>query len=187
MKISRRYIATTAIAIMAGCGVLAAPAAHARSAAQIAASGEAALQQLAISEPRSRLFAHHALGVLVFPTVFKAGLVVGAESGNGVLLIDGRPNRYYNLSGGTFGLQAGGQKFSYVVFFMNNSALRYLRNSDGFALGRGFSIALIDKGKGGEGNTTTFAKDAYAFAFNEKGLMADLTLDGTKISPIHPH
>ena len=114
-------------------------------------------------------------------------MVFGGESGNGVLLINGRPAGFYNLSGGTWGLQIGAQKFSYVVFLMNDSALRYLRKSGGFAAGTGPSIAIINKGAGAEANTTTIAKDVYAFPFNEKGLMADLTLQGTKISPIHPH
>ena len=187
MNLTQRTIATAAIAMTAAFSPMAIPLAEARSAAQITAQGQHTLQKLEASEPRSRMFARHARAILVFPDIFKAGLVFGGESGNGVLLINGRPAGFYNLSGGTWGLQIGAQKFSYVVFLMNDSALRYLRKSGGFAAGTGPSIAIINKGAGAEANTTTIAKDVYAFPFNEKGLMADLTLQGTKISPIHPH
>ena len=186
MKLTRRSLATAAIAMVAALGPLAAPAAQARSAAQITAQGKATLRDLEARDPGSRVFAQHARAVLVFPGIFKAGLVFGGESGNGVLLINGRTAGYYNLSGGSWGLQIGAQKFSYVLFFMNDSSVKYLRESAGFAVGTGPSIVVADKGAGVAGDTTTVAKDVYAFPFNQKGLMADLTLQGTKISPIHP-
>jgi lipid-binding SYLF domain-containing protein len=179
--------AIVALATLTLAGSLAPSPAEARSAAQITAQGRATLERLKATEPRSRLFAQHARGILVFPSIFKAGLVFGGESGNGVLFVHGRPARFYNLSGGTWGLQIGAQKFSYVVFFMNDGSLRYLDRSGGFAAGTGPSIAIINKGAGAEANTTTITKDVYAFPFNQKGLMADLTLQGTKISRIHPH
>lgn len=182
-----RSLAMAVVAMAAVSGPLAVSSAQARSAAEITAEGRHALHRLEAREPRSRFYASHAKAVLVFPSIFKAGLVFGGESGNGVLLINGRPAGFYNLSGGTWGLQIGAEKFSYAVFFMNDSALRYLRKSGGFAAGTGPSIAVINKGAGAEANTTTITKDVYAFPFNEKGLMADLTLQGTKITPIHPH
>ena len=181
-----RPLASATVAMALALSPLAMPSAQARSAAEIARQGRETLARLEATHPRSRLFANHALAELVFPSVFKGGLGIGAETGNGVLLIHGRPVRYFNLSGASIGLQAGGEKFSYVVFLMNDAALRYLRSSAGFALGSGFSLAVVDKGISGERDTTTFVKDAYAFPFNEKGLMVNLTLDGTKISPIHP-
>ncbi len=187
MKFVRRSVAAAAVALLVTFSPIAASSAQARSAAAIAYDGETALQKLESLEPRSRLFAHHAVAVLVFPHIFKAGLVFGGESGNGVLLINGRPSGFYNLSGGSFGLQIGGEAFGYALFFMNQSALHNLRRSADFAVGTGPSIAIINKGAGAEANTTTITKDIYAFPFNEKGLMADLTLQGTKISHIHPH
>jgi lipid-binding SYLF domain-containing protein len=186
MKSVRRSIATAAAAVLVTFAPFAASPAQARSAAEIAVDGETALQNLERLEPRSRLFAHHAVAVLVFPHIFKAGLVFGGESGNGVLLINGRPSGFYNLSGGSFGLQIGGEAFGYALFLMNPSALAHLRHSADWAVGTGPSIAIINKGAGAESNSTTITKDIYAFPFNEKGLMADLTLQGTKISHIHP-
>eukprot|EP01037_Dinobryon_pediforme_P001790 gene1790-1820_t len=179
-------IAPYALVALATLTMAATPA-QARTAAEITAQGRTTLESLKATEPRSRLFARHARGILVFPSIFKAGLVFGGESGNGVLFIHGRPAGFYNLSGGTWGLQIGGEKFSYVVFFMNDGSLRYLNRSGGFAAGTGPSIAIINKGAGAEANSTTITTDVYAFPFNQKGLMADLTLQGTKISRIHPH
>ncbi len=137
-------------------------------------------------EPRSQYIARHAKAVLVFPSILKAGLVFGGESGNGVLLVHGRPAGFYNLSGGSWGLQIGGQDFSYAVFFMKDSALNYLNRTGGFEAGTGPSIVVINQGAGAEANSTTLTHDVYAFPFNQKGLMADLTLQGTKITQIHP-
>jgi len=163
------------------------PSAQAReSAAKITERGHEALHELERMEPRSRLYAHHARAVLVFPAIFKAGFVFGGESGDGVLFIDGRPAGFYNLSGGSFGFQAGAEKFGYVLFLMNDAAVSHLRHSDGWALGTGPSIAIINTGAAAEANSTTLTKDIYAFPFSEKGLMADLTLQGTKVSRIHP-
>lgn len=163
------------------------PVAQAReSAAKITQRGAEALQELESREPRSRLFASHARAVLVFPAIFKAGLVFGGESGDGVLFVNGHAQGFYNLSGGTFGFQAGAEKFSYALFLMNDSALRHLRRSTGFDLGTGPSLVIINSGAAAEANSTTLTKDIYAFPFSTKGLMADLTLQGTKISHIHP-
>ena len=154
---------------------------------QLTADGLRARHKLEATEPRSRFFARHAKAVLVFPSVLKAGFVFGGETGNGVLLVGGAPEGFYNLSGGSWGLQIGGQDFGYAVFFMTNGALDYLRRSEGFSAGTGPSIVVVNKGAAAEADTTTVTHDVYAFPFNEKGLMADLTLQGTKISRIHPH
>jgi len=186
MTSARRIVTTAIVAMSAIAAPIAIPSAQARSAAQIAAEGEASLRQLEAREPRARFYARHARAVLVFPSILKAGLVFGGEGGNGVLLIDGRPAGYYNIVGGSGGLQIGVEKFSYAMFFMNDSSLRYLRKSDGWALGTGPSVAIINKGAAASADTTTIAKDVYALPYREKGLMADLTLQGTKITPNHP-
>jgi lipid-binding SYLF domain-containing protein len=176
-----------ALAAIAVVSAPLAPVAQAReSAARIAQRGHEALQELAAREPRSRLFASHARAVLVFPAIVKAGFVFGGQSGDGVLFINGRVAGYYNLSGGSFGLQAGAEKFSYALFLMNDTALRHLRQSNGFAIGTEPSVAIINSSAAAEADSTTLTKAIYAFPFGGKGLMADLTLQGTKISHIHP-
>ena len=108
----------TLVAALMTVATVSAPAVQARSAAEIAEQGHHALHQLEAREPVSRFYARHAVAVLVFPSIFKAGLLIGGESGNGVLFINGRQAGFYNLSGGTFGFQAGAEKFSYALFFM---------------------------------------------------------------------
>jgi lipid-binding SYLF domain-containing protein len=186
MIISRRTLAAGALALAAAIGPLAATAAHADQREQLAADGERALHKLEATEPRSRFFAKHAKAILIFPSVLKAGFVFGGETGNGVLLVGGRPEAYYNLSGGSWGLQIGGQDFAYALFFMTDGSLEYLRKSDGFSAGTGPSIVVVNKGAAVEADSTTVTQDVYAFPFGEKGLMADLTLQGTKITHIHP-
>jgi len=187
MNLSRRSLALAAVAVATAFGPLATSTAHAASRAEMAQKGFRALQRLEATHPRSRIFAKNAKAVLIFPSVLKAGFVFGAETGNGVLLEHGRAVGYYNLSGGSWGLQIGGQDFSYALFFMTDSALDYLKKSDGFSAGTGPSIVVVNAGAGAEEDTTTLTHDVYAFPFNEKGLMADLTLQGTKITRIHPH
>jgi lipid-binding SYLF domain-containing protein len=185
MSFNRRTFA--AVAMAAALSPLAALPAHAASGAQLTEDGLQALQKLEATEPRSRFYARHAKAVLIFPSVLKAGFVFGGETGNGVLLVNGQPAGYYNLSGGSWGLQIGGQGFSYALFFMTDSSLDYLKQSDGWAVGTGPSIVVINAGAGAAADTTTVSHDVYAFPFNQKGLMADLTLQGTKITRIHPH
>jgi lipid-binding SYLF domain-containing protein len=187
MKTMRREFLGYAMAAAATVSIGSVGVAHAASRTELNADGQRALHKLEATEPRSRRFARDARAVLVFPSILKAGLVFGAETGNGVLFVHGQPVGYYNLTGGSWGLQVGGQDFSYALFFMTDSALDYLKKSDGFSAGTGPSIVVVNKGAGAEADTTTLSHDVYAFPFGEKGLMADLTLQGTKISRIHPH
>jgi lipid-binding SYLF domain-containing protein len=182
--ITRRAVAAGALGVIA-VGPLAAAPAHAASADQLVANARRALNQLLASEPRARRVARSAVAVLVFPSVLKAGFVFGGETGNGVLLEHGRPVAFYNLTGGSWGLQIGGQDFSYALFFMNRKALEYLDRSAGFQVGTGPSIVVINKGAAAEGDTTTLTQDVYAFPFNAKGLMAGLDIEGAKITRIH--
>lgn len=177
----------TAVACVASViSPLAMPAAQARSAAQISAQGARTLADLEAVEPRSRYFANHAHAVLIFPSIIKGGLIFGGEHGNGVLLRHGRTQGYYSLTGGSWGLQAGFQDFSYVVFLMTDGAVRHLNRSGGWSVGTGPSVVVINQGANAVANTETMKQDVVAFPFNGKGLMADLTLQGTKISHIHP-
>lgn len=161
-------------------------AAHAASAAEITARGRRALAKLYATVPRSRLLQRNAKAVLIFPSIIKGGFVVGAETGNGVLLEHGRASGFYNISAASFGFQAGGQAFSYALFFMTDNALEYIHKSDGWALGTGPNIVVINAGEAANADTTTVSHDVYAFPFAAKGLMAGIDIKGSKITPIHP-
>ena len=112
--------------------------------------------------------------------------MVGAQTGNGVLFEHGKVAGYYNISAASFGLQAGAQAFSYALFFMSPGALAYIHKSDGWALGTGPSVVVVDQGESRETNTATLSHDVYAFPFGEKGLMAGIDIKGSKITRIHP-
>jgi lipid-binding SYLF domain-containing protein len=184
MKLTRRSVAFGAVALSGATSLVAAPA-WALNRGKLTARAHEALAELEASEPRARRVSHAAVAVLVFPSILKAGLVFGGETGDGVLFEHGQATGFFNLSGGSWGLQAGGQDFAYALFFMNRGAMHYLRRAEGFQVGTGPSIVVVNKGAGAEADSTTLSQDVYAFPFNQKGLMADLTLQGTKITRIH--
>ena len=156
----------------------------AATAAQLNADGRAALNRLYSQSDRAVRYSRDARAILVFPKIVKAGFMIGGQGGEGVLFVRGKPTAYYKIGAASFGLQAGGQSFSYALFLMNDKALRYLDRSDGWAIGSGPSVVVIDKGKAMSTTSTTLAKDVYAFPFGQKGLMAGLGLEGSKISRI---
>ena len=158
--------------------------AYAATAAELNADGKAALNQLYSQSSKAARFGKSAHAILVFPKIVKAGFVVGGQGGEGVLLIRGKPVGYYKITAVSYGLQAGGQSFSYALFLMNDKALAYLNKSDGWAIGSGPSVVVMDKGKAMSTTTTTLTEDVYAFPFGQKGLMAGLGLEGSKIKRI---
>jgi lipid-binding SYLF domain-containing protein len=160
--------------------------AYAASAAQIDREADAALKALYSTESRARELSQRSKAILVFPRIIKAGLLVGGQSGDGVLRVNGKVDSYYNIAAVSYGLQAGVQSFSYAMFFVTNSALQYLHQSAGWQLGSGPSIVLVDKGVAAGLTTTTLTQDVYAFAFGQRGLMAGLGLEGSKITKITP-
>lgn len=157
--------------------------ARAATAAELNADGKAALSRLYAQSPKASRIGRSARAILVFPKIVKAGLVVGGQGGEGVLLVGGKPAGYYRISAASFGLQAGGQSFSYALFLMNDKALNYLKKNE-WAIGSGPSVVVMDKGKAMSTTTTTLRDDVYAFPFGQKGLMAGLGLEGSKIKQI---
>ncbi len=158
----------------------------ATSVRQINSDADRALSQLYASQPKTRDLARRAVAVLIFPKIYKGGLIIGGLSGDGVLRVGGKAAGYYNISAASFGLQAGVQKYSFVLFFMTNEALTYLTKSDGWAIGSGPSVVMVDKGAAASMSSTTLTQDVYAFPFGQKGLMAGLGLEGSKITHINP-
>ena len=160
--------------------------AEAASASELTADGNAALQRLYGHSPRARELSRKAVAILIFPKITKAGFLVGGQGGNGVLFMAGRPAGYFSIYAGSFGLQAGVQQFSYAQFIITRSALDYMKKSDGWAIGSGPSVVVVDEGFAKTMNTTTLSNDVYAMPFGQKGLMAGLGLEGSKITRIHP-
>jgi lipid-binding SYLF domain-containing protein len=153
-------------------------------AAEIDSAVDEALTSLLKEDPGAAAIAEKSKGVLVFPSILKAGLLIGGQYGEGALRIDGATKGFYSTVAISYGLQAGGQQFGYAMFLMTDEALSYLESSDGWEVGVGPSIVVVDKGAGMSTTTTTVKSDVYAYIFNQEGLMAGLGLQGSKISPI---
>jgi lipid-binding SYLF domain-containing protein len=147
-------------------------------------SAATALEKLTASNTTAKLLAEQAKAVLVFPNIVKAGFLFGGQMGDGVLMENGRPVGHYNSVAASYGLQAGVQVFGYALFFMNDAALAYLGKSDGWEVGVGPSIVVVDEGVGKSLTSTTLTHDVYAFIFSQKGLMAGLGIQGSKITKL---
>lgn len=183
MTIVRSSLLAVSLILASAVGPLAEDA-SAATAAELNADGKAALNRLYAQSTRATRYGRDARAILVFPKIVKVGLVVGGQGGEGVLFVKGKPAGYYKIGAASFGLQAGGQSFSYALFLMNDKALTYLKKSDGWAIGSGPSVVVVDKGAAMSTTSTTIAKDVFAFPFGQKGLMAGLGLEGSKITPI---
>jgi len=166
--------------------LLLAPHAGAETSRELRVKSERALHHLFMTNHKAAEIAEQAIAVLVFPDVYKAGFMVGAQTGNGVLFRHGRVAGYYNTTAASYGFQAGIQKFSYVLFFTDEKSLRYLNKSGGFELGGAPSLVVVDEGISGSLSTTTLQKGIYAFFFGQKGLMGGLGIQGTKITEYTP-
>ena len=145
-----------------------------------------ALNKLLETSPEAEIVRKEAKGILVFPSIVKGGFMIGAQYGKGALRKDGSTVGYYSSMAASYGLQAGVQSFGYVMFFMNEKSLEYLDGSEGWEVGVGPSIVVMDKGMGKSLTTTTGRSDVYAFIFDQQGLMAGLGLQGSKNTRIHP-
>ena len=160
--------------------------AQAAEAQELEQQADAAMKSLLASEPAAKTLASTAKGILVFPDVVKAGFLIGGQYGNGVLRKGGKTAGYYNTTAASYGLQAGAQAFGYVMMFMTDSALDYLESSEGWEVGIGPSIVVVDEGIAKSLTTTTAKDDVYVFFFGQKGLMVGLGIQGSKISKITP-
>ena len=173
---------------LVGASVLALPVtpverANAATATDLGRDADHALEMLYRTNPLAHDISRQARAVLVFPNIIKAGFVFGAGYGEGVLK-EGPKNEYYNSFSGSWGLQAGAQSYGYVVFLMSNRAVDYIHKSDGWEIGVGPTVVIVNEGVAKNLSTSTLKDDAYAFIFDQQGLMAGVSIEGTKISRI---
>lgn len=143
-----------------------------------------ALQTLYKTNPLAVQLSHSAKAILIFPNIVKAGLIFGGSYGEGELISRGTVDGYYNSVGGSWGLQAGAQSYGYVVFLMTDKAEKYIHESHGWEIGVGPTVVVVDAGVAKNLSTSTLKDDAYAFIFGQQGLMAGVSIEGTKISRI---
>jgi lipid-binding SYLF domain-containing protein len=134
----------------------------------------------------SRELANKAAAILVFPTVIKAGFGVGGEYGEGAMHMHGRTVAYFNIASASFGFQLGAQARSVIIMFMTEEALAGFRSTHGWKVGVDGSVAIITVGAGGAIDTNSIRSPVVGFIFDQKGLMYNLTLEGSKISEMSP-
>lgn len=185
MKNAKHLLLSALIAVAAPAALtLASPTAQAATAEELNHSSTEALAKLYRTNPTAAAIGKQASAVLVFPNIIKAGLVFGASYGEGVLIKAGTTNSYYNTVSASWGFQAGAQSYGYVLFLMNDKALKQLESTQGWELGIGPTVVVVNEGIGQNISSTTLTGDAYAFSFNQQGLMASLSIEGSKITPI---
>lgn len=163
---------------------LSAGTALAADAAQLNKEAKAALQSLYAQVPAAKTLGQKAKAILVFPSITKAGLVIGGQYGEGVLIRNGKVAGHYSTAGASYGLQAGVQKYGYAMMFMTDTAFQALNKVDGFEVGVGPTVVVVDEGMARNATTATMKDDIYAFVFDQKGLMAGIGIQGTKITKI---
>jgi lipid-binding SYLF domain-containing protein len=157
------------------------------SGAKIAHESRVALDQLYAQNSAARKLGRQSAGVLVFPHIYRGAFVFGAEGGNGALFgRDRSVTGFYQTAGASYGLQAGVEKFGYALFLVNRNDVRNLDAAGGWEVGTSPSLVVVDRGVAGTLTTKTIEKGVYAFPFNQQGLMAGVSLKGSKITRIHP-
>ncbi|QIE56949.1 twin-arginine translocation pathway signal protein [Pikeienuella piscinae] len=184
---------TTGRSIAGFCAALllaiftAAPAAAGQAEAEaLRQDSLAALSQLVAKDGAVAAVSEKAVAVLVFPKILKAGLLVGGAGGKGALLRGEEAVGYYSSLAVSYGLQAGAQTFGYALFFMNEDAIDYMDENDGWEVGAGPSVVVLEQGAATKFSSSMLGKDIYAVIFNQSGLMAGLGLEGSKISSYTP-
>lgn len=182
MRINRPI--TIAAAMLAATISLATEGVRASDSAELDAQVAKALAELEAHTPSAKELAAKAAGILVFPEITKAGLIVGGETGEGALLKEGETAGYYSITSISVGMQGGVETYSNVLMFMTDDALSSLDDGESFELGVDSGVTVIDKGLGGELSTTTIQTPIVAYVFGAEGLMAGNKLEGTEIHQI---
>ncbi len=172
------------LALLAAFAVAPAQRGEAASAAEIDANVRATMEDFFVKVRGSRELVNRAAAILVFPTVIKAGIGIGGEYGEGALLTRERTTDYYNIVSASIGFQLGAQARSVILVFMTPEALASFRRTQGWKAGVDASVAIVTVGAGGSIDTARISSPIVGFIFDQKGLMYNLTLEGSKITRI---
>ena len=179
-----RLITILAVLVLTASPIISLKPAAAATAEEINRDVKTALEKLYAKSSAAKTLGEKAKGILVFPGIVKGGFILGGKYGEGALLKGGETAGYYNAIQISYGLQAGLQKYGYALFFMSDAAAHWLDKSEGWEIGVGPTITVVDIGASASATTTTLQSEIYAFFFDQKGLMAGIGLQGTKISKI---
>jgi lipid-binding SYLF domain-containing protein len=177
----KAIVAVTGLAIL---GLLASTASYARTKAEIDASADRAVKHFFALNPANQGLAGKAAGMLIFSRVAKGGVGIAGEFGQGALRVKGQTVDYYSIGAASVGLTLGFAKHSEIILFMTQESLDKFTHSQGWAIGADSAVALVSAGAGGDYDTETLHKPVLGFVFGEKGLIGDLSLEGTKVTKI---
>lgn len=183
-----RHVMVAALLAVTPVAMIAVPAvlnvALAATAEDLHKDSDQALALLTSTNPTAAAIAKQSKAILIFPSIVKAGFIFGAAYGEGLMKQGGVIDGYYNSFTGSWGLQVGGQSYGYVVFLMNDKAIDYIHESKGWEIGVGPTVVIMDEGAAKNLSTSSLKDDAYAFIFDQSGLMIGISIEGTKISEI---
>ncbi|MBZ2169736.1 YSC84-related protein [Marinobacter sp. F4216] len=184
MKNKTNYVLGFVVALAALVLLAAGNPAMSATAEDLHRDAQQALEKLYGTNEAAKALGKDAKAILVFPNIVKAGLVFGGSYGEGVLMKGSEVVDYYNSVTGTLGFQIGAQSYAYVMFLMSDEAVNYLETSQGWEVGVGPTVVMVDEGVTKNLSTSSIKDDAYAFIFSQQGLMAGVNIEGTKISRI---
>ena len=174
----------TGAAIVAAMSLAMAPQAMSESREKIDGSVASTLTEFRALNPGNQALMGKAAGELVFPSVTKAGIGVGGEYGEGVLIVNGKTMGYYSIAAASLGLTLGVAKHSEIIMFMTQESLDKFTKGDGWSVGADAGITVMKASANGEYDSKTQQKPILGFFFSEKGLMGDLSLEGAKITKL---
>jgi len=179
-----KFNSLVAVAGLTVLGLVASAPSFARSKAEIDASADSAVKHFYTMSPRHQELADKAAGMLVFGSVTKAGVGVAGEFGEGVLRVQGQDVHYYSVTSASVGLTLGAAKHREIILFMTQESLDKFVKSQGWSVGADAAVAIVKTGAGGDYDSVTLSKPILGFVFGEKGLIGDLSIEGSKISQI---
>ena len=184
MSLTRLSLLAIFASVLASFSLSFSSVANAASATEINIGVTETIKRFKEEIPGGSDFLKKAKGVLVFPTVIKVGFGIGGEYGEGALQIGGKTDSYYSTAAASIGFQLGAQSKSLVVVFMTNESLKHFQSSKGWKAGVDGSVAVIEWGVGEDINTIDIEDPIIGFVFSNKGLMFNLTLEGSKFTKI---
>ena len=187
VNLAKSLFSVLIVIIAIAFNVLAPSRLLAASASAIDRDSTAALNDLYKKNPGAKALGDKAVAILVFPSIVKGGFIIAGQYGDGALRKRCKTVAYYRSLAASYGFQAGIQAYGYVLFFMDDASVKYLESSEGWELGTGPSLVVLDEGFGKAFTTTTMRSGVYAFIFDQKGLMGGVGIQGSKITKINPN
>lgn len=185
-RTATRRLAGLSAALMLVISAPTPAAAEDAAAAALRQESSTAISRLVARDGAVAAISEKAVAVLVFPRILKAGLMIGGAGGKGTLFRGKKAVGYYSSLAVSYGLQAGAQTYGYALFFMNEKAVDYMDENDGWEVGAGPSVVVLETGAGKKFSSSMLGKDIYAVIFNQSGLMAGIGVEGSKISSYTP-